>query len=158
VSTLFEQDEEATPAFADLVLARFRTQRDGAEADAIFWSERYRKIRARFEAQEGMIEREYWGRNLPLGLVLTEKPRGRINVWLRRPPRMRLHRASLRAQDLPVRVHAAAHDGDMLAVRAAWSLGDLSRHTVLARIFEVQEFLLEVVDASKGRVDPDPYD
>jgi hypothetical protein len=40
----------------------------------------------------------------------------------------------------------------MLAVRAAWSLGDLSRHTVLLRIFEVQEFLLEVLDAAEGRV------
>jgi hypothetical protein len=71
---------------------------------------------------------------------------------------MRLHRAGSSAGELPISLQAAMHDGDMLAVRAAWSLGDLSRHTVLARIFEVQEFLLEILDNSEGRFDRSSHD
>jgi len=141
-----ERSDSPPPAFADVVQARLRALEDGA-----LRAEQYHDIRARFEENEGRVKREYWGHNIPMGLVLTEKDRGPLKRLLRRPPIMRLHRATPMPEDLSEKMHEAAHDGDELGVRAAWSLGDLSRHTVLARIFEVQEFLLEIADAAQGR-------
>jgi hypothetical protein len=145
------------PTFADLVDAHFRAQRELQQEGARGrWSGRFALLRARFEEREGDVVREYWGVSLPLGLVLTEMPRSRWKRLLYRPPRMRLHRAILDSGSLPPTFHAALADGDMLAVRARFSLGDLSRHTVLARIFEAEAFLLELADAARGEVIADP--
>jgi hypothetical protein len=141
------------PAFADLVYARFRAQAEAVGAPAVdIWAERFRELRDSFERREGLIQREYWAVHLPLGLALTEKPRSWWKRLLYRPPKMRIHLATLDTGELPPRFHAALGDGDILGVRAAFSLGDLSRHTVLARIFEAQKYLLQVADSSGGHV------
>lgn len=144
----------APPAFADVVEARFRAQLVAAtdiQADA--FRATYVELRRRFEEAKGKIEREYWGVQLPLGLVLTERPRNRLKRWLRRPPTMHLHHGTSHLGSMPVRFHAALQHGDMLAVRAGWSLGDLSRHTVLDRIFDVQAFLFTIADNAGGKID-----
>src|SRR5205085_1277100 len=126
-------------AFADLVLARFKTQQESTHGpDEGPWARQFKSLRDRFEEREGFIQREYWGVRLPLGLVLTEKPRTRMKRILYRPPKMRIHLATLDTGTLPPVFHAALGDGNILGVRASFSLGDLSRHTVLARIFEAQ--------------------
>jgi hypothetical protein len=145
-------DKSASVAFADLVRTRFRAQRqelpdEGAHSWALFSA-----LRRQFEETEGDIQREYWGVNMPLALALTEKPRGRLKRLFYRPPQMRLHRVILDGGEMPATYHAALYDGDILAVRAAFSLGDLSRHTVLARIFQAQEFMLKLADGSEGRL------
>jgi hypothetical protein len=146
-------EQRSASTFADLVDARFRArievERDGQEGP---WSNRLVYLRARFEEIEGAIIREYWGVRLPLGLVLTERPRSHWKRLLYRPPKMYLHRAILHSESLPPEFYAALSDGDVLAVRARFSLGDLSRHTVLARIFEAESFLLNLVDAAEGLV------
>ncbi len=68
------------------------------------------------------------------GLVLTERPCGRLKRWLRRAPRMYLHHNASQLASMPVAFHAAIHQGDTLGVRAGRSLGDLSRYIVLDRI------------------------
>src|SRR5579872_4624081 len=75
------------PSFSDIVEARFlaRTELYPTEQSAVLTS-RYVELRDRFEALEGKIQREYWGSRLPIGLVLTERPRSRWRRALRRAP------------------------------------------------------------------------
>jgi hypothetical protein len=154
-----DETELVGAIFADLVMARFHAQHELTELGRAGASwKHFISLRRRFKEAEGAIQREYWGANLPLGLVLTVAPKRRLSEWLHRPPRMRLHRAAFGIGSMPARFHDALLDGDMLAVRASWSLGDESRHTVLARIFEAQEFLLNLADQSGGRVAEDTGD
>jgi hypothetical protein len=114
--------------------------------------EAYFSLRGRFEHAQGKIQREYWGVRLPIGVVLTERPRNRLRRWLRRAPTMSIHHTSANLASMPVSFHVAIHQADVLANRAGWSLGDLSRHTVMDRIFYAEALLFTLADDAEGRV------
>jgi len=133
--------------------------REAAEA-------RYREKLAEFTESEGDIVAAYWSVQIPSGIVMTTRKRGRIRTFMR-GPEISLHRATTWLTGANSPVAELLHHCDTLGNKAGHILTRTPKEVAITWIFSTESYLLGVVegrscarthtgDETNGRRNGDP--